>query len=82
MIIAEIGHTKFVLDSIESAEALLRILGQATQISETYIGERPERITYKDPFLTAIDISIKGDAELLEYNDAMELKAADRSKAA
>lgn len=82
MIIAEIGHTKFALDSIESAEALLRILSNATQISEAYIGERCERIAYKDPSDTAFEISIKGEVELLEYSEAMERKAAEKREAA
>ena len=82
MIIAEIGHAKFALDSIESAEALLRILGNATKISEAYIGERCERIAYKDPSDTAFEISIKGEVELLEYSEAMERKAAEKREAA
>lgn len=81
MIIAEIGHAKFALDSIESAETLLRIFGKATQISEIYVGEQHERVAYKDPASTAIEISIRGEKKLLEYKEAMELKAAEKQKA-
>jgi hypothetical protein len=82
MIIAEIGHTKFLLDSMESAEGLLRIIAKATQVSESYVGPRAERITYKDPNATSIEIKITGNTQVMEYEDAMKLKQAEKLEAA
>ncbi len=78
MIIAEIGNTKFVLDSIESAEKILRILSSAKQITECYIGADMARIAYEDPSHTAIEISIKGDIEIKSFDEAMRLKNANK----
>ena len=76
MIIAEIGHAKFLLKNIEAAESLLRILSEAKQISETYIGKGVDgkMIRHENPNETNIEVSVTGEQKILSYDEAMALK--------
>jgi hypothetical protein len=72
MIIAEIGHAQFLLENIDAAEKLLRILNNSKQISSTYIGTSSKRVFYENPSQASIEISIHSEVEILSYDEFIE----------
>jgi hypothetical protein len=81
MIIAEIGMSKFVLNDIKSAETLLRILAEAKQVNDTYIRSECKTVIYEDTRRVDINISIRSNADILSYRDAMDLKESYENRA-
>ena len=82
MIIATIGHQKYVLNELAEAEALLKILSNASVVDNTYVdleGERLKEVFYTDDRPARLNIEITPDREIMPYDQAMEL-ISDRQK--
>lgn len=84
MIIANIGSTKFILNDISEAQSLLNILDKAKQIDDTYIDDEKgfNQHFYETKQDTKIEIQIKCDISLTNYDEIIKMRKTSSDKAA
>lgn len=64
MILASIGHKKFVLNSLDQATQLLAILSDAKQVESTYNPGTREHLLHADSYQSDINISVVADTKI------------------
>jgi hypothetical protein len=75
MIIATISNKRFLIDTLEEAEQLLRTLSKAKQVEYNFSRERGEPKYYVSEDSDEIEISIVADKELAEQKPSPKAAA-------
>lgn len=85
MIIAEIGSEKFELESMQQAETLLQILGQAKPVDTSFLrfkGKLVEIIHERENRYRAVDMSLSPSRGIISLEELQRLRdSADRDPA-
>ncbi|MES9901100.1 MAG: hypothetical protein ABW168_00290 [Sedimenticola sp.] len=79
MIIATVGNNDYLMDTLDDAEALLRILSRAICIDENYELPHGTQRYHKLSSGSRIKIEIV-EGELLEYEEALALVEKEKEK--
>ena len=80
MIIARIGHTNFIIESLEDANAILRIFSKSKQFDTAYFGDDLEKVMFEPKNPTAVEISIFPDSQILSEKAMRDLRAKYESE--
>lgn len=77
MILAVIEHEKLLLNSLDEANQLLKILSTAKKVHRTYLPKKGEFITYETKCSPEISVQLVNDNELVTSEEALKMIKED-----